>query len=87
MIADFFLQTVYLVLVAVTYPLTLFEDVAFSTDLLTAISAINGYYSTANQAFPVDTLLLAFAIMLLTETVIFFFKLFQWAIKKLPFIS
>lgn len=75
------------ILSVVTYPIGSQPDAALPADMTAAIASAGQYYSTANQIFPVDVLLVAFAFLLTIEGFILLFKLFQWSIKKIPGIS
>lgn len=87
MITGYFLDAFRAFLGFILTPISSLDDVALTADQTAALSAVNSYYSTANQFFPVDTVLAAFAILVAVETFILLFKLFTWSLKKLPFLK
>lgn len=69
--------------------LSLFDnlDLDFLTDLDNSIENVNGLLSSFNFLIPVSSLIAVIGIYLIIEVGFLSFKIFNWIIKKIPFIS
>lgn len=89
MLISLVLYLFYAVLILLTLPLRLLNDVTLPSWLTAVISTANGYLATAYQVLPVFllTLLLTWGVYLLVETGIFIYKGIRWIYQKIPGIS
>ena len=87
MIANAILFIVYLVIVTITSPLRLLDDVSIDSNFADSITTASSYLAVMNNLLPVTTLLTIFAIFVTFETLYFSYKLLMWVIKKIPTIN
>lgn len=87
MITDIFLQVVLIIAQFLVQPLMNAADVVLPANLTTAIANVEGFWSTVNPVFPLDSLLAVLGILIGVEIAIFAYKGIYWLIKKIPTIS
>lgn len=87
MITNFLLYILYLVIKVVISPITLLPNASLPVGLSSALTTASGYISAFNTMLPMTTILLVVSTILIVELAIFTFKMINWVIKKIPFIS
>ena len=87
MITNAILFIVYVVILSITSPLRLLNDVSLSTDFAQSIGTVSSYLSVFNSLLPVSTLLTILGIFITFETLYFTYKTIMWIIKKIPTIN
>lgn len=87
MIVNALLAIIDKVIAVVVYPIAILPDATLPDSVNTAIQSSSMYYSTANQVFPMSTLLLLLFLLISIEGFVFIYKTFRLAGKHVPGIS
>lgn len=66
---------------------SLLPDVNLNSNILASVNNIAGWLGTANQFFPITTLLTIFAVLVSVEATILIYKSIMWIVRKIPGIS
>ena len=87
MITNAILFIIYLVILTVTAPLRLLNDVSLDSNFADSIITASSYVSVFNTLLPISTLLTIFGIFITFETLYFAYKTLMWVIKKIPTLN
>lgn len=68
-------------------PFTYLPDASLPDSLTQGYANVQGFISTVNPIFPIDTLLICISFIVGIELAIFAYKAIMWLIKKIPMIS
>jgi hypothetical protein len=84
MIITAVLYAIYAILYALTAPLRLLNDVVLPADFIAAMGNVGGYLQVADTILPAAALISVMSLFLIIEGSIWGFKVFNWALKRLP---
>ena len=87
MITNAILFIIYLVILTVTAPLRLLNDVSLDSNFADSIITASSYVSVFNTLLPISTLLTIFGIFITFETLYVAYKTLMWVIKKIPTLN
>ena len=87
MISSLILILIFGVIVLITAPLRLLDDVTLTSSITDAITTAGGFLGSLGQILPVSTILTVLAIVMITEGFLFLYKTVRWVYQKVPFIN
>lgn len=87
MITSSILLGLYLLLLLITAPIRIFNDVQPNASLQASIDSSNGLLASLNSVLPLDTLVIILGLFLAYELVLGVYKIIMWVIKKIPTIN
>lgn len=78
------LNTLFIVLYAITAPFRLLPDVTLPTYFTTMISSVNGYLASLNTIVPIDMLITLIQFYIGIEVAYWAYKFVMWLIRRIP---
>lgn len=84
MITTGIIYLIYGLVFAVTFPIRNLADVSMATNFNTSITTANGYISSFNTIFPIDTIGQILTLFLAIEGAVLTYKLIMWLIRRIP---
>lgn len=87
MVITALIYVIYVIVLAITAPLFLFDDVTLISGAATAISTIADYIALFNAIIPFTPLLIGFTLFLAILVIIGIYKIFMLVKSFIPFIS
>lgn len=84
MILTGLLTLIYYMVLLLTSPLRLLDDVSVESGFGSSIATAGGYINNINNFFPISTLMTIFLIILGIELGIAVYKLIMWLLRRIP---
>lgn len=84
MIVTGIIYLIYGLVFVITSPIRGLSDVTMSNSFATSITTANGYISSFNTIFPIDTLGTILTLFLSVEGAVLLYKLIMWLVRRVP---